>query len=120
MINSFSQYLVEEDKVVYFTFGRMNPPTLGHEMLLNKLAKAAGNNPYKIFLSKSTDAKKNPLKYNDKVKFARKMFPKHAREIVKDDKIINIMDIASRLYDSGFTSIVMAVDGPRSLSLIHI
>tara|TARA_B110000908_G_scaffold100026_1_gene118077 strand:- start:17897 stop:19183 length:1287 start_codon:yes stop_codon:yes gene_type:complete len=114
MINSFSQYLVEEDKVVYFTFGRMNPPTLGHEMLLNKLAKAAGNNPYKIFLSKSTDAKKNPLKYNDKVKFARKMFPKHAREIVKDDKIINIMDIASRLYDSGFTSIVMAVDGPRS------
>ena len=24
------------------------------------------------------------------------------------------MDIASRLYDSGFTSIVMAVDGPRS------
>jgi len=34
MINSFSQYLVEEERVVYLTFGRMNPPTTGHGKLL--------------------------------------------------------------------------------------
>ena len=114
MINSFKSYLIEEEKTVYFTFGRMNPPTAGHAMLLDKLAKAAGRNPYQIYLSKSTDPKKNPLTYNDKIKFARKMFPKHARSIIKDNKIINIMDIASRLYAAGYVNVVMAVDGPRS------
>ena len=114
MINRFSQFLAEETKTVYFTYGRMNPPTAGHAMLLDKLAKAAGRNPYQIYLSKSTDPKKNPLTYNDKIKFARKMFPKHARSIIKDNKIINIMDIASRLYAAGYVNVVMAVDGPRS------
>ncbi len=40
MINSFSQYLVEEERVVYFTFGRMNPPTTGHGKLLDVLGKS--------------------------------------------------------------------------------
>ena len=31
MINSFKSFLIEEDKTIYFTFGRMNPPTSGHE-----------------------------------------------------------------------------------------
>jgi len=114
MISSFSQFLVEEEKTVYFTFGRLNPPTMGHEMLLNKLAKAAGRNPYKIYLSKSSDPKKNPLSYNDKIKFARKMFPKHARQIIKDNNIKTIMDIAAALFKEGYVNIVMAVDGPRS------
>ena len=68
MINSFKTYLVEEEKTVYFTFGRMNPPTIGHEKLLNSLSSRAGNNPYRIFLSQSQDKNKNPLSYKDKVK----------------------------------------------------
>ena len=114
MINSFSQFLVEEEKTVYFTFGRLNPPTIGHEMLLNKLARAAGKNPYKIYLSKSSDPKKNPLSYNDKIKFARKMFPKHARQIIKNNKMKTVMDIASALFAEGYINIVMAGDGERS------
>lgn len=114
MISRFKQYLVEEEKTVYFTFGRLNPPTRGHEMLLDKLAKAAGRNPYRIYLSKSNDPKKNPLSYNDKIKFSRKMYPKHARQIIKDNSIINVMDIATKLYNDGYANIVMAVDGPRS------
>lgn len=114
MINRFSQFLVEEEKTVYFTFGRLNPPTAGHEMLLNKLAKAAGKNQYRIYLSKSNDPKKNPLTYNEKIKFARKMFPKHARQIIKDPSITTVMNIATKLYEDGFVNVVMAVDGPRS------
>ena len=29
MIKNFSQYLVEEQREVVFTFGRMKPPTIG-------------------------------------------------------------------------------------------
>ena len=44
MISRFSQFLVEEEKICYWTFGRMNPPTVGHEKLLDKLASKAGKN----------------------------------------------------------------------------
>ena len=58
MINKFSQFLVEEEKTVYFTFGRMNPPTIGHGKLLDVLASKAGRNPYRVFLSHSQDKNK--------------------------------------------------------------
>jgi hypothetical protein len=61
MINSFSQYLVEEERTVYFTFGRMNPPTIGHGKLLDKLAQAAGRNTYRVFLSQNTMVRVLPV-----------------------------------------------------------
>lgn len=113
MINSFKNYLVEEDSTVYFTFGRMNPPTIGHEKLLTSLATKAGSNPYKVFLSQSQDKKKNPLSYKDKIKFVRKMFPKHARSIVMNLKVKTAMHAATELYNEGFTKIVMVVGSDR-------
>ena len=113
MINSFKTYLTEETKLVYFTFGRMNPPTIGHEKLLNKLSGNARAFPYRVYLSQSQDSAKNPLQYREKVKFARKMFPKHARQIMLDMKIKNIFDVAVKLYDEGFKRIVMVVGSDR-------
>ena len=50
MVTSFSQFLVEEERELYFSFGRMNPPTIGHEKLLEKLSKSSGPNPYRMYL----------------------------------------------------------------------
>ena len=113
MINSFKSYLVEETKLVYFTFGRMNPPTIGHEKLLTKLAANARQNPYRVYLSQSQDQQKNPLQYREKVKIARKMFPKHARQIVMDPKIKNVFDVLVKLYNEGFKRAVMVVGSDR-------
>src|SRR6056300_670494 len=107
MIESFSKFLVEEEKTVYFTFGRMNPPTIGHEKLLNKLSVKAGKNPYRVFLSQSQDSKKNPLNYAEKIKFARKMFPKHARSIMMDKKVKTVFNAIQKLYDEGYKNVVM-------------
>lgn len=112
-INSFKNYLVEEEKTVYFTFGRMNPPTIGHEKLLDKLSRAAGKNPYKVYLSQSQDPKKNPLSYKDKVKIARRMFPRHARQIMIDPKVKNVFDIATKLYNEGYKNVAMVVGADR-------
>lgn len=114
MINSFRSYLVEEEKTVYFTFGRMNPPTIGHEKLMNALSSKAGRNPYRVYVSQSTDAKKNPLDFTSKIKFARKMFPRHARQIMADKTMKNVMEIASKLYKEGFKRIVMVVGSDRT------
>ena len=92
MINSFKNFLVEDSKVVYFTFGRMNPPTIGHEKVLDKLATLSRGNTYRVFLSQSQDDKKNPLSYREKIKIARKMFPRHARSIMMNKKVKNVFD----------------------------
>jgi len=113
MINSFSQFLVEEEKVVYFTFGRMNPPTIGHGKLLDKLSSMAGRNPYKVFLSQSTDANKNPLSYSDKVKHVRKMFPKHARNVMINKNVRTAIEVLVELYNQGFRKVVMVVGSDR-------
>ena len=113
MIGSFKQYLVEEEKTVFFSFGRMNPPTIGHEKLLDKLASTAGKNPYRLYLSQSSDNNKNPLEYKDKVKFVRKMFPRHARNVLMNNKIKTAIDVAVSLYDEGFRRIVMVVGSDR-------
>jgi shikimate kinase len=63
-------------KTVVISFGRMNPPTIGHEKLVNKvkeLAKRAGG-VAQVYLSHSQDAKKNPLSYDDKVMLAKEAF----------------------------------------------
>ena len=44
-------------KSVAFTFGRFNPPTIGHEKLINKV-KSLPTNDYKIYLSRSQDSKR--------------------------------------------------------------
>jgi hypothetical protein len=113
MIKSFNDYLVEEAKVAYFTFGRMNPPTSGHQKLLDMLAKNAGRNPYFVFLSQSQDAKKNPLDYSAKVKHVRKMFPRHARRVLINKKVRTAFDAASYLYEQGFKNLVMVVGSDR-------
>jgi len=61
---------------VVITFARMNPITAGHELLVQRMitvAKKQKATPM-VFLTHSNDKKKNPLQYNDKVKFAQKAF----------------------------------------------
>jgi hypothetical protein len=113
MINRFSQFLVEEEKTVYFTFGRMNPPTIGHGKLLDTLASKAGRNPYRVYVSQSQDKNKNPLKYKDKVKHVRKMFPKHARSVMVNNKVKTAIDAAVTLYNEGFKNMTMVVGSDR-------
>lgn len=113
MIKNFSQYLVEEKREVYFTFGRMNPPTIGHGKVMDVLNKKSSGNDYKVFLSQSQNSKKDPLSYVDKVKHARKMFPKHARNIMMEKGVKNVFDIAVKLYDEGYKTINMVVGADR-------
>ena len=108
-MKSFKDYLVEETKPVTFAFGRFNPPTIGHEKLFGQVKKLSRGGAYRIYASKSVDKKKNPLPFKDKIKFMRKMFPKHARNIMADSDVRTVFDIAVKLYDQGF-----------NLSLIHI
>ena len=97
-------------KTAVFTFGRMNPPTVGHEKLVNKVRKVSKivkGTPY-VFLSKTSDKKKNPLLYRDKLKYAKKSFG----NIVQDHKGRNIFDLMKEL-EKRFDSVNMVVGSDR-------
>jgi len=114
-----STYIEEEeystlDKKVFFVFGRMNPPTPGHEIMLEegKLMADSEKADFKIYLSKSYDAKKNPLSYLIKVKFFKKLFPRYAPYLVEDESLKNIINIMTDL-DGKYSDAVMLVGEDR-------
>ena len=91
-------------KVAVVAFGRLNPITSGHEKLLKKIvsvAKQKKGEPM-LFMSRSNDKKKNPLKYEDKLSFARQLFSKY-KSVIKDNPkantVINLMKELDGKYD---------------------
>ena len=114
-VKNFSDYIVEASKEITVVFGRFNPPTTGHEKLFETLKKVSRGGAYRIYASQSQDPKKNPLKFKDKIKFLRKMFPRHARSIMADGDVRTIIEIATKLYDQGFTKMSMVAGSDRVL-----
>ena len=101
-------------KTVVFTFGRFNPPTTGHIKLIEKIVKTAKqySADYRIFLSRSQDAKKNPLKLKDKVKYLKLSVPKYKGGI-RSEEIINVFGILVNLHEAGYEKVVMVVGSDR-------
>ena len=100
---------------ISITFGRFNPPTVGHEKLLNTVAKEAKSSggEYRIYPSRSQDPKKNPLDPGTKIKFMRLAYPDHANAIVDSDNMRTIFDVLSALDNDGYSSVNIVVGGDR-------
>ena len=96
-----------------FTFGRFNPPTTGHEKLINALDKqvVAGAKMY-VYPSHSQNAKKDPLPHGRKVAYMKKMFPKYAKNITVS-RARNVFEIAVELFNKGHKAIIMVVGSDR-------
>ena len=86
-------------------FGRFNPPTTGHEKLLNQVAKSSDEDDYIIVPSRSQDAKKNPLDADSKVSVMRQMFPKHSEKIVNDPANRTIFDVLKKAHNDGYSGV---------------
>ena len=115
-MRNFSQITEKLGDTAIFTFGRFNPPTTGHEKLIDALAreqsKNAGSKMY-VFPSQSQNPKKDPLPFALKVAYMRKMFPKYAKNIMANKKIKMVFDIAVELHNKGHRAIVMVVGSDR-------
>ena len=71
-----------ESRICYFTFGRFQPPTVGHQENFMAVKKAAKGNDYRIYISQTVDKKgTNPLDPDTKLKYMIKMFPEHKGRI---------------------------------------
>ena len=97
------------------TFGRFNPPTVGHEKLLNKVsqqAKSTGGE-YRIYPSRSEDPKKNPLDAGTKIGFMKQAYPDHANAIQNNEEMRTIFDVLTTLDGEGYSSVNLVVGGDR-------
>jgi len=110
-MDTMENTMINENKSIAFTFGRFNPPTIGHEKLISKV-KSLPTNDYKIYLSRSNDPKKNPLTPQQKLGYMKNMFPSHARNIEINTTNM-ILDIATNLYNKGYKEISMVVGSDR-------
>jgi len=104
----------KEDKgTLTIAFGRFNPPTTGHEKLLDTVANIAGKGEYKIYPSRSNDPKKNPLDPDTKISVMRQMYPKHGERIVNDANSKTIFDVLKQAHADGYSGVNIVVGSDR-------
>ena len=104
--------LTEAKETVVFGFGRFNPPTTGHEKLIEKVASVSGSNPFFIYPSHTTGPK-DPLPHAKKVAWMRKMFPKYKKNIIADRNAKTAIQIAEKLYKDGYKNLIMVAGSDR-------
>ena len=93
-------------------FGRFNPPTVGHEKLLQMARKTAAGGDLKIYPSRTQDPKKNPLDPDMKVSFMKKMFPDFDDNIINDDEMRSIFNVL-QTADGEYKNVTIIVGSDR-------
>jgi hypothetical protein len=101
----------ESSKHITFCFGRMNPPTIGHEQVFKTMAGQGGD--YKIFVSQSQDKKDNPLDYATKIKFIKVIHKQYADAVVADSSLNTVVKVASYLYNLGYRNATFVAGSDR-------
>ena len=94
-------------------FGRFNPPTKGHEKLLQQAEKASAGGDLKIYPSRTQDNKKNPIDPDMKVSYMRKMFPQYEEQIINDPEMRSIFNVLVTAAEEGYTGINIVVGADR-------
>ena len=99
-------------KSVAFTFGRFNPPTIGHEKLIRKVASVRADKFY-IFPSWRQNSQTDPLPHKIKYSYMKRAFPKYAKNIISNPRIKIVLHAVVLLYDMGFEKVTMVVGSDR-------
>lgn len=102
-----------QQKLAVFTFGRMNPPTKGHQRLFDvvlKVREQRGGDAF-VFPSKTHDSKKNPLPFETKKRFLQVLFPNIPFDFTETIK--HPFDATGYLGSLGYTDLVMVVGSDR-------
>ena len=96
-------------------FGRFNPPTVGHQKLLDKAAAEADRLGFdlKVYPSRTVDAKKNPLQPGAKIEYMKKMFPDYEEGIKDDPNARTIFNVLEACFNLGYKAVTIVVGQDR-------
>lgn len=117
MSNGYGNAIEVRKRVAMITYGRFNPPTIGHKSMINRMLEMAGEedaDPY-IVVSHSHNTKKNPLFVHEKIRVLRRMYPdEDAVRILyttKSDPFI--LKVVEKLLEHGYERVIMVVGSDR-------
>lgn len=110
---TLKQILEQKKNTIVLAWGRLNPPTSGHELLINAVAKLAKkyDADHLIYLTKTQDPKKNPLNIEQKLFYARKSFP--GMNIVGANDRIRTFIEAVKSLSGKYDNLVMVAGSDR-------
>jgi len=96
-------------KTAVIAFGRMNPPTIGHKKLVDKIEGMPGD--HFVFVSHTQDAKKNPLSFDEKVRFAKASFG--STVTVGNEGVKTIIQAMQKIESLGYTDVIYVAGSDR-------
>jgi len=113
-MKSFQQITEETTKKLAILFGRMNPPTKGHEENVNGLKQMASKQSadHLVIASHSVDAKKNPLTPDVKLKHLKRAFPE-TNIITSSREQPTILHHATEAHKKGYTHLTVVAGSDR-------
>lgn len=117
---TFKQFFTEavNGKAAVFSYGRYNPPTTGHQLLIDKLTATAKEKGADTFLipTHTVDKKKNPLNVSEKINILRQMSP--GVTVLESGK--TLVDALKDLQNRGYTTIYQVAGSDRIPEFTHI
>ena len=103
----------EDLGIATIAFGRFNPPHAGHGKLISVAKSNSEKGDFKIYPSRKSGDKKNPLEVDDKISIMRQMFSDDGEKIVNDGDMKTIFDVLKKTYDDGYSSVNIVAGGQR-------
>lgn len=103
---------IANTKTAVIAWGRMNPPTIGHQKVVDTVRTTAQKlmaDPI-LFLTKTQDAKKNPLSFAEKFHFASEMFN---IPIDRNTSIKTIIQALQSLQGQGYKNVAIVAGSDR-------
>ncbi len=110
-MKNFRNITEVKSKSATFTFGRFNPPTVGHIKLAKKMQSVSSGSDVKIFTSHGADKKKNPLTHSQKIKFMNPMLPRGVK--VSNSPSRTVLEASVSLYNEGYSEVQLVVGSDR-------
>jgi nicotinamide mononucleotide adenylyltransferase len=104
---------VETEKVITIVLGRFNPPTIGHQRVLDKAKQVASGGELRVYPSRQQNNTTDPLNPPQKIKYMRKMFPEFKKKIVNNQSLKTIFEVLRNIYEDGFKKVNIIVGADR-------
>jgi nicotinic acid mononucleotide adenylyltransferase len=112
---NIAENIKPQNKTAVISWGRFNPPTIGHVIVFKTANDLAVNENADFFIipTKTVDKQKNPLNIEEKIKYLNKLFPEYKHNILNKESINTIFEAAKYIHENGYTNLKIVVGSDR-------
>jgi len=105
----------EKESTAVMAFGRFNPPTVGHEKLIHKVAQVAKEHDGSahVIASHTENKPKDPLPQNKKIGYLKKVAPESVHVSGSSKAEPSFLHAAKKINEAGHKHLVMVAGSDR-------